>query len=263
LIYSAKVKRVKTIVAAFLFFSFIYAQDEPRVELATTNDKDGYTNVRSGPSASSDVVWKFHNGEIFYYSRSSTKNDWIYVYRDIDISAIPEGKRTSVLARFHRYCNTVEVDGYIHKSKIQPLSQLEEVNFKKRKITTTTLTLDSDPISVSLASASFDPARHKISMVCNDTYIDGRRAWGTDGDVPNKEISSLRVSLNGQSIPVPASEYSNLYEPNFEGFRFYLSKTGGILLHMMNSDGAAVYDAVFLIKNGKIHRIFVNLNPYV
>jgi hypothetical protein len=254
---------VKTIVTVFLFLSFIYAQDEPLDELATINDRDGYTNVRSGPSASSDVVWKFDNGDVLYYSRSRTKNDWIYVYCDIDASTIPEGKRSSILARFRGHCNTVEINGYIHKSRLQPLSQLEEIKFNKRMLTKTTIALDNDSISFSLASLPFDSARHKISTVCNDTYVDGRRAWGTDGGIPNKEISSLSVSLAGKSISVPASEYSNLYEPNFEGFHFYLSKTGGILLHMSNSDGAAVYDAVFLIKGGKVHRIFVNLNPYV
>jgi hypothetical protein len=254
---------MKAIVAAFLFFSFIYAQDQPLDGLATINDKDGYTNVRSGPSASSDVVWKFHNGEIFYYSLPNPIKDWIYVYWDIDISSIPKEKRSGILARFHSYCNTVAMNGYIHKSRMQPFSQLEEVTFKKRKMTETTITLDSDAMSFSLASAPFDSAHHKISKVCNDTYIDGRRAWGTDENIPQKEISSLSISLNGQSISVPASEYSNLYDPNFEGFHFYLSKTGGTLLHMMNSDGAATYDAVFLVKDGKFRRIFVNLNPNV
>jgi hypothetical protein len=247
----------------FLFFGIIYAQDTLDDQLATIDDKDGYTNVRIGPGTYAEVIWQFRNSDIFYYSPSRTNGEWCFVYCDFDTSSIPKEKRKNLLSLFKPFCNHFQLEGYIHKSRIVPLVKLGKVNFDENIITDTSILLTNDSISFSLTSSRYHKSKHKFRVTCNVAFIDGFRVWGTDQGYPTKEISSFTFSINGKSFSISQTEYLNLYEPEFGRFHFYYGRNGGIFLHMHNSDGAGVYDAVFLIKDGEIHRIFVSLNPYV
>lgn len=66
---------------------------------AVINDPDGYTNVRSGQSAKSDIRFQIYDGEVFYYSPTNT--NWYKVYT----------------------WSETEPAGYMYKTRIKPLKQ--------------------------------------------------------------------------------------------------------------------------------------------
>lgn len=255
---------MKTICIILLLFDFAYSQ-ELLDELATINGAGKSISIRSKPDKSSEIVGQLHADDIFYYSPSRTKDGWCLVFYDIDTASISKADRANLSKHFKISCNSVYVKGYIPENEIQLLSKLPEISFEKVQKTETSIYLQNDSITFFLSSETFAPSKHKLSEVCYWKYVDGLRAWGTDpgSSIPMTQISSIKLALFGKEIQFPASEYSNLYEPNFDHFYFYLDKNGGLFFHMENSDGAGVYDAVFLIRNGTCKLIFVNLNPYV
>ena len=59
-----------------------YKENMSSHRIGEINDPDGYTNVRSEPSTSSDIVTKMYEGEVFSYEPFNDK--WVKVYDDDD-----------------------------------------------------------------------------------------------------------------------------------------------------------------------------------
>jgi hypothetical protein len=216
-------------------------------DLAVIHDTDGYVNVRANPSSSSSIIGKVFTGDIIYFSPENIKNGWYPVNYQINTEKEDDSK---------------EIIGYIHKTRVTPLSKFKKVVFKNKKIDAETLNLSDDRISLVISTGNFDSTKHAISQDKSGQYlINGVRAWGTEGQLPLYEITSINLSENGDKIEIPFKEYWNLYEPNFERINVYIEKNR-IYVHMQNSDGAAVYDAIFVIKNKKYQRKYVYQNPY-
>ena len=86
--------------------------------------------------------------------------------------------------------------------------------------------------------------------------IDGKDIYGTDGNIPRKEISDFYLIVNGKKIEIPKKHYSDLFEPTIECLNDnddlycytvgYLNGKGEIILTMQNSDGAGSYMVIFL-----------------
>ena len=83
---------------------FNESQDDQR--LARIIDKDGMTNVRSGPGLSFEVIDTIKTGELFY-CEPSHNNDWY---------------KATLLKWQH---SGQQVTGYVHKSRIQIIEDLE------------------------------------------------------------------------------------------------------------------------------------------
>jgi hypothetical protein len=261
---SCKEKEMKTTCIILLLFNLAYSQDPMDDQLGTIKG-GGSINIRSKPDGNSEILGQLHIDGIFYYYPSEAKDGWSPIEYGIDTSLISKEDREEFLKHFSVYCNSIYIKGYIPEIEIQPLCKLPEIKFEKHQRTETFISLKNDSMTFFASSANFDPAKHILSTVCDEEYIDGLRVWGRDpgSGLPMVQISSIRLTLFGKEIQISKSEFSNLYEPNFREFYFYLSKRGGIFFHMMNSDGGGVYDAVFLIRDGKCKLIFVDINPYV
>jgi hypothetical protein len=120
---------------------------------------------------------------------------------------------------------------------------------------------------ISFRTKRFMASAHKIKQINNDrtntygTWIDGRRALGTDYSVPRTEIASVQLILNGHTIPVPMGLFSDCYEPNFEKdyFRMKLSDDGkSLVVFMMGSDAAGSYSVFWILRNDGRHSRFSN-----
>ena len=107
---------------------------------------------------------------------------------------------------------------------------------------------------------AFDSALHQIGR--EDGFlksIDGRGFWGTDGDLPRRQISSIRIKQGGKTISLPDSSFNNLYEPSFGCLdndycytRIYEYPGDNLLIRMNNSDGAGAYSVLLHIKEGVV-----------
>ena len=115
-----------------------------------------------------------------------------------------------------------------------------------------------------LKTKAFDPSRHRVgSKKVGEllvTTVDGRAALGTDGSVPNVEIESFRFILDGREVRVPRGLYSDCFDPGTDG-RLVLKfgqDAESVFVFMHGSDGAGVYDVVWVLRKDGRHSRWAN-----
>ncbi|MEQ8715661.1 MAG: hypothetical protein RIC80_21770 [Cyclobacteriaceae bacterium] len=94
-------------------FNHVYNKKRYLKLLGIINDPDGYTNIRSGRSATASVVSRITESQLFYYTPSTMSNWW---------------KVTNI-----EDCSS----GYMHKSRIQSITSLDlsdEVSVKVKEV---------------------------------------------------------------------------------------------------------------------------------
>lgn len=222
--------------ALFIFFlltaitSISYAQS-----YAVIKDNDGYTNVRKDGNSKSPVIGKIYNDAIFYFDderNAGKKTDWVKIYQ--------------------MRGNGGFLEGYVHKSRVLPLSSLKSVLATKPGANSAII--NNDSIVVKVTAANFVAKNHKLNHIKSSPYyekIDGKKIWGTDGGLPKKAIAGLSILINGSALSVPKSAVDNLFEPNFHTLRAYFRTDNTFYIQMNNSDGAGGYTVIWIIKDGK------------
>jgi hypothetical protein len=125
-------------------------------------------------------------------------------------------------------------------------------------------------ISVVIEGTPFDTTKHRfgydrsqqVPILCN---IDGHGLWGTDGEMPHREIKLLRVTIQGKTVKVPKHAFANLYEPNFcdsdprsptDPIALHAAcqlstDRKRLYVHMMNSDGAGGYLVTWIFQDSR------------
>jgi hypothetical protein len=108
---------------------------------------------------------------------------------------------------------------------------------------------------------AFEPSKHNVRKARNyQTIVDGRLAQGTDGNVPNIEIDSIKLLIDGTEVPVPRKQYSDCFEPNLDGSSLTIRfgrDFQSMIVTMSGSDGAGSYEVVWRFrKNGYHSRSF-------
>ena len=120
------------------------------------------------------------------------------------------------------------------------------------------------------ATRLFDARKHKIRRVGTCITIDGRRPLGTDCNMPQVEIASMKFFFDGKEIPVPARLYSDCYTPPpFKEYkkRGWVNKYLNVKLSddlervfvfLAAGDGAGVYDVIWVLSKDGRHTRFSN-----
>jgi hypothetical protein len=120
-----------------------------------------------------------------------------------------------------------------------------------------------------LTTRNFVPSAHKIVRTKDCLTIDGRRPIGTDCTVPGAEIASMRLFFDGKEIFIPKRLYSDCYQPPRFGesredwknsyVALKLSDDlNAVFVFMAASDGAGVYDAIWILRKDGRHSRFTN-----
>lgn len=232
--------------ALVIFFTGFYRIANAQT-YAVINDKDGFVNIRKDKSARSALVGKIHDDDIFLCGDEddNDKSDWIKIYRqDFDRNGI---------------------DGFIHKSRIFPLSKFKSIkNVKSYKDSCVAV---NDSLTIIVKSRLFNPKIHKLSYSKPGQNgngqkelmkIDGNHIWGTDGDLPHTKISSVKILKKGISIIIPKESFDDLYEPSFRTLHVYFGKNDTIYIEMDNGDGAGAYSIFWIIKNGQYSKRYID-----
>jgi hypothetical protein len=226
------------IFALFIFCICAYTANAQ--SFGVIHDKDGFVNVREKQNVNSPVTFKLYNDEIFSYDEEN-KSEWIRIYKQLD-----EDKSGSST-------------GYIHKSRILRLTDLKKT--KKTTSSPDSSIAENDSIKITVKSKIFNFKNHKLSYSGDQLKaIDGKMFWGTDGTIPKKIISSVKININNIPIVVPINSFNNLYEPRLKTLKAYLSPNNTIYIEMDNSDGAGAYTVIWIIKNGKYLKKFLVSN---
>jgi hypothetical protein len=98
-----------------------------------------------------------------------------------------------------------------------------------------------------IATCSFHKERHRIRLTRSggsEYVIDSRKAWGTDGGLPKREIASIQLSVDGRPWAVSSDAYFDCYEPHLDSCTSSISPNGRFaVLRFGGSDGAGGYEA--------------------
>ena len=93
------------------------------------------------------------------------------------------------------------------------------------------------------------------------TMVDGHVALGAEGGTPAVEIESFRFILDGREVPVPRRLYSDCFnpstDPRYLALRFG-QDAGSVFVFMNGSDGAGVYDVVWVLRKDGRHSRWAN-----
>jgi len=236
-----RLSEMKIIIIVVAILSFNIRVDAQNY--AIIKDSDGFTNVRKEGNSKSAVVGKIYTGGIFSYESDTNtharKSEWVEIYQMTE--------------------NGSFVEGYVHRSRILPLSSLK--NISAAKPDANSAVVNNDSITIKVTAAKFIAKNHKLSHMRSSPYydkIDGKKIWGTDGEIPKKAITGLSIIINGSALSIPTSAIDNLFEPNFYTLRAYFGSANTFYIQMYNSDGAGGYTVIWIIKNGKYQKRYLD-----
>lgn len=101
-------------------------------------------------------------------------------------------------------------------------------------------------IQVAITGGTFDPKKHKLRYY-DEKYlvrIDNKPYFGDYGKVPKTTIENITVVIDRDTIPIPATAYSDLYNPIFSVNENGVQKSNNKVL--LSADGRKVY--VYMLK---------------
>ncbi len=125
-------------------------------------------------------------------------------------------------------------------------------------------------IQVTIKGGVFDPSKHKLGYY-DEKYlvkIDNKPYFGDYGKVPNTTIENVTVVIDRDTIPFPATAFSDLYNPIFsvvEGGvkksnnKVYLSADGHkVYVYMLKQESGGSYEVTWVIQDKKYLRRVVD-----
>ncbi|MEN7547558.1 hypothetical protein AAG747_06555 [Rapidithrix thailandica] len=126
-----------------------------------------------------------------------------------------------------------------------------------------TLILSKNKIQFKMDVLAFDSSSHELTYSTGGFLekIDGKSFWGTDGNIPEKAISKMVLTIEGESKGIPKEYYRDLFEPTIDchssgdgTFCYtngYLTDKNEIIVTMLNGDGAGAYIAIMIFDQKK------------
>jgi hypothetical protein len=201
---------------------------------ALVNDKDGYVNVRSSPSITSNIETTLKNDEIVLCASTDDSPNFCLV----------NFKNDNV--------------GFIYKSRLNFFK-----NYKKVSLVSYTpkkVIYKSGNISIEII-AKIVNKNIKYKAKNNVIFLNDKEVYGVDGNIPNDEFLVLeKISINdsGNITTISEENLKNFVFP-YEGlsgknemadFNIYISDKKIYILNVFNNGGAGEYSLVFYIENG-------------
>jgi len=255
----------------FLFVLKTNAQDD----FAVIRDNDRFTNIRES-TLQSKIIGKILKYQIFDCYTDSEDKHRIDYPNMINISYSKYANQKG--ENYQR--NVINNDGwdetgYIHKSRVYKLSQMPRLKLKT--LSDSTALFVNDSIQVTFTTAKFNPSKHRLKdyegRLITDTsldklyglsYVDGKRIWGFISEYHSNEITSITVSYNKKDYALPADSFKNIFAPNFEDFtNICIGLDGELYIWMINGDGAESYNVIWVIVDGKLKYMYLDLSYYV
>lgn len=100
------------------------------------------------------------------------------------------------------------IDESVGKNKLQSIPVTS--------YTTNSMAFSGNNIEVKIIAAPFDPSKHKMGYYEKFlAKIDNKAYYGDYGNVPKTFIQSVTVVIDHDTVPIPATAYADLYNPDF------------------------------------------------
>ena len=155
---------------------------------------------------------------------------------------------------------TFAIGGVDERLGKSPLEKLPATDY-----TINSITWESPNIKVIVTQKRFEPSKHKLQYYYDNKYlvkIDNKPFYGDYGAVPTHEITSVVVVIDKDTIPIPATAYSDLYHPEFiyhdeagtirtRNGAFLSADKKKLYIYMLNSETVGKYEVTWIIQDKK------------
>ncbi|HEM8711058.1 SH3 domain-containing protein [Acinetobacter baumannii] len=202
-------------------------------------DKDGYVNVRGNSSLTSKVTSKLNNNEIVSCVMDEGTNNFCLVNASNGVTGFVYKNRVN---NFNGY-NSIKLSQYSREKAVyNDKNIIVEVYAKK---------------------AILDPKLYK-TFKGEYKYFNNKKFFGTDGTLPNNDflqLDKIIIKSKDKKIEIGENDIEQYFFPKngidsdkneLADFKIYFLNNNIFILNTFNNGGAAAYNIVLNIKNGKL-----------
>ncbi|MNS65925.1 SH3 domain-containing protein [Acinetobacter calcoaceticus] len=202
-------------------------------------DKDGYVNVRGNSSLNSKVTSKLNNNEIVSCVMDEGTNNFCLVNASNGVT------------------------GFVYKNRINNFSGYNPIKLSQYSREKVVYSDKNIIVEVYTRKAILDPKLYK-AYKGEYKYFNGKAFFGTDGSLPNNDflqLDKIIIKDKDKKIEIGKTDIEQYFFPKngmdgdkneLADFKIYYLNNNIYILNTFNNGGAAAYNIVLNIKNGKI-----------
>ena len=231
---------MKKYLKFIVFTSFMIGSIETSyADFGFIQDKDGYVNVRENSSLSSKVTSKLSNNEIVSCVMDEGTNNFCLVNASNGVT------------------------GFVYKNRINNFSGYTSINLSQYSREKAVYNDKNIIVEVYAKKAISDPKLYK-TFKGEYKYFNDKKFFGTDGSLPDNnflQLDKIIVKEKNNRIEISRTELEQYFFPKdgidggkneLADFKIYYLNNNIFILNTFNDGGAAAYNIVLNVKNGKI-----------
>lgn len=223
-----------------VFTAFMIGSIEAlHADFGLIQDKDGYVNVRENSSLSSNVTSKLNNNEIVSCVMDEETNNFCLVNASNGAT------------------------GFVYKNRINNFSGYTSIKLSQYSREKVIYSDKNIIVEVYAKKAISDPKLYK-NFKGKYKYFNNKKFFGTDGSLPDNnflQLDKIIVKEKDNRIEISRTELEQYFFPKdgidegkneLADFKIYYLNNNIFILNTFNNGGAAAYNIVLNIKNGKL-----------
>ncbi len=166
---------------------------------------------------------------------------------------------TELVSKLNSKEDTVYIGSRHSLDKFKTIEKQDSIvilKYKQYEITIKSKDFNRNKHSLDLVDTVWK-SNAKVDYLKAKNLIDGKKAYGIDGNVPNTELSEFRIKVNQEVIQLPDKYFCDNYNVNLQNTEAYLSSDSSfIYVYISGSDAAGSYSTKYVLdKNGYTTRI--------
>ncbi|HAV5428203.1 TPA: SH3 domain-containing protein [Acinetobacter baumannii] len=229
-------KQPKFIIFTFLMIGPIVSS---YADFGFIQDKDGYVNVRGNSSLNSKVMSKLNNNEIVSCVMDEETNNFCLVNASNGVT------------------------GFVYKNRVNNFSSYNSIKLSQYSREKAVYNDKNIIVEVYAKKAILDPKLYK-SFKGEYKYFNNKKFFGTDGTLPNNDflqLDKIIIKSKDKKIEIGKNDIEQYFFPKngidgdkneLADFKIYYLNNNIFILNTFNNSGAAAYNIVLNIKNGKL-----------
>ncbi|MDC5132670.1 SH3 domain-containing protein [Acinetobacter baumannii] len=202
-------------------------------------DKDGYVNIRENSSLNSKVTSKLNNNEIVSCVMDERVNNFCLVNASNGVT------------------------GFVYKNRINNFSGYTYIKLFQYSKEKAVYNDKNIIVEVYAKKAILDPKLYK-TFKGEYKYFNNKKFFGTDGTLPNNDflqLDKIIIKSKDTKIEIVKNDIEQYFFPKngiygdkneLADFKIYYLNNNIFILNTFNNGGAAAYNIVLNIKNGKL-----------
>ncbi|MBJ9722244.1 SH3 domain-containing protein [Acinetobacter calcoaceticus] len=231
---------MKQYLKFIVFTSFMIGSIEASyADFGFIQDKDGYANVRENSSLNSKVTSKLNNNEIVSCVMDEGANNFCLVNASNGIT------------------------GFVYQNRINNFSGYTSIKLSQYSRVKAVYSDKNIIVEVYAKKAILDPKLYK-TFKGEYKYFNDKKFFGTDGSLPDNnflQLDKIIVKEKDNRIEISRTELEQYFFPKdgidegkneLADFKIYYLNNNIFILNTFNAGGAAAYNIVLNVKNGKI-----------